>query len=150
MTITLSIPAITADIYARSALHHIDPATTPTLLTTDSAEALSQLIHDEIDSLALSLDATATHTGSTVQLTLRLAPAAPVAAVEAALQRVVALRILAEAVFTLEPPYAESLLDAAHSTLSLMGRFVSAIRTNLPRITPHPFALIPLFSLLLC
>ena len=147
---TLSIPDIIADIYARSALHHIDPATTPTLLTADCADALTQLVNDEIDSLALTLDATATHTGSTVQLSLRLTPAAPVDAVAAALQRVVALRILAEAVFTLEPPYARSLLEAADSTLSLMGRFIAAVRTRLPGITPHPFALIPLFSLLLC
>lgn len=147
---TLSINAILTDIYARSALHHIDPATTPTLLTANHADALEQLIHDEIDSLALTLDATATHTGSTAQLSLRLTPSAPVAAVEAALQRVIALRILAETVFSTEPHYAGSLLEAARSTLSLMGRFITAVRTSLPRITPHPFALIPLFSLLLC
>ena len=147
--ITLTIPAICADIYARSALHHLDPATTPTLLTADSAPALEQLVSAELDTLALILDATVTHAGSTATVNLRLIPSANPGAVASALERYIALRILAEAVFSTEPRYAENLLAAADSTLNMLRCFVASVRTSFHRRIPHYFVLFPLFSLLL-
>lgn len=133
----ITMQEVLCDIYARSALHHIDPGTTPKLLTEDSRDALERRVHDELDTLALILGGTATHTGSVATLAVSLVPEASEEGLTAAIHRILALTILAEAVYTEEPHYAESLMTQARSTLTVIRRYITSTRATLPRITPH-------------
>lgn len=142
VTLTLSPERICSGIYARSALHHIDPATTPTLLTAANSAALMLLVRSEIESFALTAGAFADIGDPPEQcaLTLSLSPVARPQGIAAAIERLVALRVLAETVYTAEAKYAASLLAAAEATETVIARHIAPASSPVrPRLTPHPF-----------
>lgn len=142
VTLTVSPERICSEIYARSALHHIDPATTPTLLTAAHSAALMLLVRSEIESFALSAGAITGASPSARECTLALAlsPLARPQGIASAIERLVALRILAEIVYTTEAKYAGSLLAAAEATETVIARHIAPASSPVrPRLTPHPF-----------
>lgn len=142
VTLTLSPERICSEIYARSALHHIDPATTPTLLTAAQSAALMLLVQSEIESFALSAGALTAGGSSPEQcaITLSLSAVARPQGIASAIERIVALTVLAEIVYTAEAKYASSLLAAAEATRAVIARHIAPSQPPVrPRLTPHPF-----------
>lgn len=136
-TIALSINAICSEIYCRTAIRHSVDTARPPMLTQPMQPALERLICSSFTSLCLELGASpAARDGDIISTTLPLAAGVCTEAICAALVRIIALRILAEAYFSADRRFATQMSGFADTSIAAVSTFIRP--SAIPRLTRHP------------
>ena len=138
-TIAISIKSICASIYARTAIRHTLDPNRPPMLTQPMQPALEQLICSTFTTLCLETGASpAARDEDILSTTIHLVPQVNTAAIRAAFERIISLRLLAEAYASVDRAYSTQMNTFADTSLAAVKSFTTTPAPH-PRKTPHIF-----------